>query len=458
MSLPKVHIYNSLSQQKEVLVPLKPGKVGIYVCGITVYDLCHIGHARSGMIFDIVVRYLRWLGYEVHYVRNITDVDDKIIKRAHERAEDSASLSQHFIDIMHEDEAALGMVPPDEEPRATTSMPDIICMIEALIQKKAAYVADNGDVCFEVRKFKGYGKLSRRQLDELRAGERVGIVESKRDPLDFVLWKLAKPGEPQWNSPWGLGRPGWHIECSAMSTRCLGNHFDIHGGGLDLKFPHHENEIAQSEAATGEPFANIWMHNGLLTINKEKMSKSLGNFLTIKDVLAKHSPEVLRFFILGTHYRQPLNYSEEMLIQAKRSLETLYLALRHLDGVPHRETRYTQAFMEAMNDDFNTPEAMAVCFEMAKEIQRLKQIDTHAATILGAELRYLGRSLGMFHRSPEDFFHQGADVAQVEGLIRRRNQARAEKNWAESDKVRDQLTQMGIVLEDGTEETTWRKQ
>lgn len=459
MSLPEIHIYNSLTQKKELLVPLRSGRVGIYVCGITVYDLCHIGHARSGITFDIVVRYLRWVGYHVHYVRNITDVDDKIIKRANERGEDNASLSQRFIDIMHEDEAALGIAPPDEEPRATSSMPDIIRMIQTLIEKQSAYVADNGDVCFEVRKFEGYGKLSRRQLDDLRAGERVGVVESKRDPLDFVLWKMAKPEEPSWDSPWGAGRPGWHIECSAMATRCLGHHFDIHGGGLDLKFPHHENEIAQSEAATGEVFANIWMHNGLLQINKEKMSKSLGNFLTIKDVLAKHSPEVLRFFMLGTHYRQPLNYSEEMLMQAKRSLQTLYLALRHLHQVPYRETHYTHRFMEAMNDDFNTSEALAVWFEMAKEIHRLKQqVDKYDAAVLAAELRYLGKSVGVFYRSPEDFFHEGCDVVHVESLIAQRNQARAEKNWAESDRVRDQLSQLGIVLEDTAEGTCWRKE
>jgi cysteinyl-tRNA synthetase len=457
MTLPLVSVYNSLSQKKETLVPLKAGKIGIYVCGITVYDLCHIGHARSSLIFDMVVRYLRWVGYQVHYVRNITDIDDKIIKRANERGEDSAALSQRFIDIMHEDEIALGMVPPDEEPRATTSMPDIIQMIETLIEKGSAYVADNGDVCFEVRKFSEYGKLSKRNIDELRAGERVGVVESKRDPLDFVLWKLAKPDEPYWPSPWGDGRPGWHIECSAMSTRCLGNHFDIHGGGLDLKFPHHENEIAQSEAATGEVFANIWMHNGLLQINKEKMSKSLGNFLTIKDALAKHSAEVLRFFMLGTHYRQPLNYSEEMLAQAKRSHETLYLALRHHKEAPYSASQYTEKFMRAMNDDFNTPEAISVFFELASEIHRVKQEDAHQAMMFAGELWHLGRVLGLFHLSPEAFFQADVDVARIEALIQQRQQARSEKNWGESDRIRDELLKLGIIIEDTAEGASWRK-
>lgn len=458
MSLPEITIYNSLSQKKEKLVPIKPGHIGLYVCGITVYDLCHIGHARSGMTFDFVVRYLRWVGYKVNFVRNITDIDDKIIKRANEKGEDSASLSQRFIDIMHEDERKLGMLRPDQEPRATVYMPDIIAMIEQLISNDAAYVADNGDVCFEVRKFEGYGKLSNRNLDELRSGERVEIADTKRDPLDFVLWKLAKPGEPSWSSPWGEGRPGWHIECSAMATKCLGDRFDIHGGGLDLKFPHHENEIAQSEAATGECFANVWMHNGLLQINKEKMSKSLNNFLTIQQVLALHSPEVLRFFMLSSHYRKPLNYSEAMLAQAKRALETLYTALRDVDAIPYEPTHYTQRFKSVMNDDFNTPEALAIWFEMAKEINSAKSTDMKKAMLLAAELKYLGAVLGVLSEDPEQFFHAGeVDVEKIEALIIKRNTARAEKNWAVSDEVRDELAAMNIVLEDSSEGTKWRK-
>lgn len=470
-NLPKIKIYNSLSQQKEVLSPIVPGKVGLYLCGITVYDLCHIGHARSGMTFDIVVRYLRWLGYDVNFVRNITDVDDKIIKRANERGEDSAELSQKFIDVMHEDEAKLGMLRPDHEPRATVFMPEIIEMIENLISKQFAYVADNGDVCFEVRKFQGYGKLSKRNIDELRSGERVEIAEGKKDPLDFVLWKLAKPGEPSWESPWGAGRPGWHIECSAMSNSCLGANFDIHGGGLDLKFPHHENEIAQSEAANGKTFANIWMHNGLLQINKEKMSKSLGNFLTIQDVLKKHAPETVRFFILGCHYRKPLNYSEEMLEQAKRSLETLYIALRDIElkdidfddqEAAHYSSEYTQKFKAVMNDDFNTPEALAICFEMAKEINLAKKTHPEKAKQIAVELKYLAQALGVLNLTPEEFLKGSVgddevDVAKIENLIAQRNQARAEKNWGLSDQVRDELSAMGIVLEDGASGTTWRK-
>ena len=460
--LPEIKIYNSLSQQKETLTPISPGKVGLYLCGITVYDLCHIGHARSGMTFDIVVRYLRWLGYDVNFVRNITDVDDKIIKRANERGEDSADLSQHFIEVMHEDESKLGMLRPDHEPRATVYMAEIIEMIKNLVHKSFAYVADNGDVYFEVRKFQAYGKLSRRNIDELRVGERIGVAEGKRDPLDFVLWKMAKPGEPSWESPWGAGRPGWHIECSAMSNSCLGANFDIHGGGLDLKFPHHENEIAQSEAVSGKTFANIWMHNGLLQINKEKMSKSLGNFFTIQQVLETHHAETIRFFMLGSHYRKPLNYSEEMLEQAKRSLETLYIALRDVPEAAYQASEYTERFKAVMNDDFNTPEALAIWFEMAKEINLAKKDNIEKATLIAAELRHLAQALGALNFSPEQYLKnaQGADdteLVKIENLIAQRKQARAEKDWGLSDKVRDELTAMGIVLEDGASGTTWRK-
>ena len=459
--LPEIKIYNSLSQKKEVLTPIEPGVIGLYLCGITVYDLCHIGHARSGMTFDFVVRYLRWLGYQVNYVRNITDVDDKIIKRANERGEDSAALSQYFIDVMHEDEKKLGMLLPDQEPRATVYMAEIISMIERLINKGAAYVAQNGDVCFEVRKFKEYGKLSNRNLDDLRSGERVEIAESKKDPLDFVLWKLAKAGEPSWDSSWGKGRPGWHIECSAMSNSCLGDSFDIHGGGLDLKFPHHENEIAQSEADTGKPFAHIWMHNGLLQINKEKMSKSLGNFFTIQQVLEKYDAETIRFFMLGSHYRKPLNYSEAMLEQAKRSLETLYIALRDVKIVEYQASDYTKRFKAVMNDDFNTSEALAIWFEMAKEINLAKTSNAERAELIAAELKYLAQSLGALNLTPDEFLKNTAstdvDVEKIESLIAQRKQAREEKDWSLSDQVRDELTALGIVLEDGSSGTTWRK-
>lgn len=455
----QIKIYNTLTEKKELLVPLTPGVIKLYVCGITVYDLCHIGHARSMMAFDMLVRYLRWLGLKVIYVRNITDVDDKIIKRANELGEDSVMLSQRFIDVMHEDEKSLGLLSPDIEPRATAFISEIIVMIEQLIAKKHAYIATNGDVCFEVRSFADYGKLSNRNIDDLRSGERVVVNEGKNDPLDFVLWKLSKPGEPHWSSPWGEGRPGWHIECSAMSTKCLGNHFDIHGGGLDLKFPHHENEIAQSEAATGEDFANIWMHSGLLQINNEKMSKSLGNFLTIKDVLQKHSPEVLRFFMLSSHYRRPLNYTEAMLTQAHSALETLYIALRGLSATGNAyHEGYIARFTEVMNDDFNTPEALAVFFELARDINVEKSVDTDSAEILASTLRYLANSLGLLISSPEEFF-QGhiAHKSVIEDLLQKREKARAAKDWKESDRIRDELKAIGIIIEDSSQGTTWRK-
>lgn len=454
-----IKIYNTLTEKKELLAPLTPGVIKLYVCGITVYDLCHIGHARSMIAFDMVVRYLRWLGYQVIYVRNITDVDDKIIKRANELGEDSAALSQRFIDVMHADEKALHLLSPDIEPRATEFITEIIAMIEQLIAKNHAYVADNGDVCFEVRSFADYGKLSNRNIDDLRSGERVVINEGKHDPLDFVLWKLSKPGEPHWASPWGEGRPGWHIECSAMSTKCLSNHFDIHGGGLDLKFPHHENEIAQSEAATGEHFANVWMHAGLLTINGEKMSKSLGNFLTIQDVLGQHSSEVLRFFMLSSQYRRPLNYSEAMLAQARSALETLYIALRELNaGGEIYHEGYIARFKEVMGDDFNTPEALAVLFELARDINVSKAVDVGSAEILAATLRYLANSLGLLTSTAEEFL-QGhlTHKSVIEELLRQREQARAAKEWKESDRIRDELKAMGIVIEDSSHGTTWRK-
>jgi cysteinyl-tRNA synthetase len=453
-------IYNSLSQSKEVFTPIEPGKIKFYVCGMTVYDLCHIGHARAMIVFDMVMRYLRFSDYEVTYVRNITDIDDKIIRRANENGEDIKSLTDRFILAMHDDFAAIGLNPPDQEPRATDHIPHIIRMIETLIDNGLAYVAGNGDVCYEVRKFKSYGELANRDLDKLRSGARIEVESTKRDPLDFVLWKLVKPDEPSWQSPWGEGRPGWHIECSAMSADSLGNHFDIHGGGMDLKFPHHENEIAQSEGAAGCKFVNTWMHAGFLQINKEKMSKSLGNFLTIRDTLKECLAEVLRFFMLSTHYRKPINYSDEALDQAKSSLESLYTALRDVSlGVLDEEHDYVVRFKAAMNDDFNTPEAMAVLFELAKEINTCKSSGASKAQSLAAILKYLGNAIGVLVDDAQTFLQQGlvnVDADKVEALIVARKQARADKNWAESDRVRDELKAMGVVVEDSASGTTWR--
>jgi len=371
-----LQIYNSLTRKKEPFEPIDPANVRMYVCGMTVYDYCHIGHARVLVVFDMVNRYLRHLYGENHvtYVRNITDIDDKIIRRAQECHEPFTRLTERFIDAMHEDAEALGVLPPDEEPRATLSMEQIIEMIQTLLDKGYAYTAQNGDVYYDVSRFSSYGKLSGKRLEELRAGERVAVDEAKEDPLDFVLWKAAKPGEPCWDSPWGKGRPGWHIECSAMSTHCLGCHFDIHGGGLDLQFPHHENEIAQSEAATGCKFVNYWMHNGFVRVDDEKMSKSLGNFFTIREVLKRYDPEVVRYFILASHYRSPLNYSDRNLEGAKGALTTLYTALRELPAGAEvqGEAKEARRFHEALCDDFNTPEAMAVLFELARDINRLR--------------------------------------------------------------------------------------
>jgi len=454
-----LNIYNTLTGKKEVFTPLTPNLVKLYVCGITVYDLCHLGHARSMLVFDMVVRYFRWIGYRVTYVRNITDVDDKIIRRANELGEDSITLANRFIDMMHQDEMALGLLSPDIEPRATQHISQIITMIERLLLKKYAYIAANGDICFSVRRFSGYGKLSHRNIDELRVGERVLSREEKQDPLDFVLWKISKPNEPMWSSPWGNGRPGWHIECSAMSTYCLGDNFDIHGGGMDLKFPHHENEIAQSEAATNQSFANTWMHVGLLKINGEKMSKSLNNFFTLQDILRLHSSEVLRFFMLSSHYRKPLNYSEATLKQAYNSLETLYLALREFNfSSDQHDEGYVARFKEVMNDDFNTPEALAVLFELARDINTKKSVDFHAAEILASTLRYLASSLGLLTVTPEKFF-QGdyLDVAVIEELLEKRKMARENKQWDISDQLRQQLCSMGILIEDTPNGTLWRK-
>ncbi len=455
-------IYNSLSNEKEIFKPLIPGRISIYVCGITVYDYCHIGHARSLIVFDVIVRYLRARGFAVKYVRNITDVDDKIIQRAAENKEACEQLTERFITAMHEDEKALGILPPDVEPRATGHIAQIIELIQQLIAGGFAYVADNKDVCFSVRDFKDYGKLSRRDVEKLISGARVSIGEQKRDPLDFVLWKISKPGEPTWDSPWGAGRPGWHIECSAMSTEILGQPFDIHGGGMDLKFPHHENEIAQSEAANGKTFANTWMHAGLLLVNKEKMSKSLGNFFTIREVLEQQDPEIIRYFMISAHYRSPVNYSAETLAQVRSSLERLYTAIRGLPEVENaRALPYEDAFSAAMDDDFNSPVALAVLFDMAHEVNRLKeQNQIQEASTIASVLKRLGGIFQILQENPEEFLRgdtSDQETASIESLISERNMARASKNFARADEIRKELLSMGIVIEDGSAGTTWRR-
>jgi len=458
-----LEIYNSLTKKKERFEPIEPGKVRMYVCGMTVYDYCHLGHARVLVVFDVVVRYLRALGFEVTYVRNITDIDDKIIRRANENGEAIDALTGRFIEAMHEDAAALNVLPPDLEPRATHSMDDIIAMVQTLVDKGYAYAAGNGDVYYDVSRFEGYGRLSGKVLEDLRAGARVEVEEAKDDPLDFVLWKAAKPGEPAWDSPWGRGRPGWHIECSAMSTRCLGDHFDIHGGGMDLKFPHHENEIAQSEAATGHHFVNLWMHNGFVQVDEEKMSKSLGNFFTVREILNRYRPEEVRYFILASHYRSPLNYTEDNLDQARNALSRLYTALRGLSA-PETATasEFSERFHAVMSDDFNTPGAVAVLFDLAHEVNRVRTAEPTRAAALAAELRHLGEVLGVLQDDPEAYLQGGVgggdlDPAEIDTLVTKRNQARADRDWAEADRIRDLLKDMGVVLEDGSGTTTWRR-
>lgn len=438
------------------------GKVRMYVCGITTYDYLHIGHARMLVAFDVILRYLRVSGYEVTYVRNITDIDDKIINRANENNEVFSVLTERFIACMHEDEQALNIVPPDREPRATQHIDGIIEMVATLVGKGFAYPADNGDVYYAVAKFTGYAKLSRKNPDELLAGARIEVGESKHDPRDFVLWKRAKTGEPGWDSPWGKGRPGWHIECSAMSTACLGASFDIHGGGSDLIFPHHDNEIAQSEAATGQTFVQTWMHNGPVRVDDEKMSKSLGNFFTVREVLKKYPTEVLRYFLLSSHYRSPINYSEDNLQSAYAALERFYNALkglqRKLPDAPADEN-YTQRFNAAMDDDFNTPEAIGVLFELARDINRLRDSNEQEALRLAALLTQLGAVLGILQSDAKSFLRQGSegiDAAYIDDLIARRKGARADKNWAEADKIRDELAALNVVLEDKDGLTSWR--
>ncbi|MGL5812591.1 MAG: cysteine--tRNA ligase [Aeromonas sp.] len=454
-------IYNTLTRQKEEFKPIHPGKVGMYVCGVTIYDHCHIGHGRTFVAFDVVARYLRYSGYELNYVRNVTDVDDKIIKRAAETHVTCDDLTERLIGDMHQDFDALGMVRPDIEPRATQHIHEIIDLVETLLAKEHAYVADNGDVMFIVESFADYGKLSGQDLEQLQAGARVDVVDAKRNPLDFVLWKMSKPGEPTWDSPWGPGRPGWHIECSAMNSKHLGNHFDIHGGGSDLQFPHHENEIAQSCCAHGGDYVNTWMHSGMVMVDKEKMSKSLGNFFTIRDVLAHYDAETVRYFLMSGHYRSQLNYSEDNLKQARAALERMYTALRDLPAAPAAGGEEQVArFKEAMDDDFNTPEAYSALFDLVREINRQKAEDLNVAAGLGARLRELGAVLGILQQDPDAFLkgdEADDEVAEIEQLIAQRNQARADKNWAAADAARNRLTEMGIVLEDSAGKTSWRR-
>jgi cysteinyl-tRNA synthetase len=459
-------IYNTIQRDKQEFKPLVPGKVGMYVCGMTVYDYCHIGHARVMVVFDVVARYLRQLDYQLSYVRNVTDIDDKIIKRSKESGEPFEVLTARYIDAMHEDERALNVLAPDIEPRATRSIEEIVAMIQSLLDKRYAYIGKNGDLFYSVSRFETYGRLSGKNPDDLRAGERVDVDLAKQDPLDFVLWKMAKPGEPSWNSPWGPGRPGWHIECSAMSTHCLGNHFDIHGGGMDLQFPHHENEIAQSEGATGVPFVNYWMHNGFVRINEEKMSKSLGNFFTVREVLQRYRGEVIRFFILSSHYRSPLNYSDDQLDEAGVALTRLYTALRGLDtldGAVIGDSNYAIEFKSAMDDDFNTPVALSILFEIAKEINRSKPHDRKKANLLGGVLRSLAKILGILQEDPEQYFKAGKPSGvvlsdeEIDKLVQRRLIARSNKDWELADRIRNELKGFGVILEDVAGSTNWRR-
>ena len=458
-------IYNTLTNQKEVFKPIDPSKVGIYVCGMTVYDFCHMGHARVLVMFDVITRHLRRNFKDVKYIRNITDIDDKIISRAIENNEDIFTLTKRFIDAMHEDEIALGVISPDIEPKATDSIEQMINMIELLIKNRLAYQGKNGDVFYSVRKFKNYGKLSGKNLDDLESGARVDIESNKEDPLDFVLWKMAKPNEPKWPSPWGDGRPGWHIECSAMSTHFIDDHFDIHGGGMDLTFPHHENEIAQSEGATGCKFVNTWMHVGFVNINDEKMSKSLNNFFTIRDILEKYDGETLRYFLISSHYRSPLNFSNTNIDSAKSALKRLYTATRGLsdnvdiDYVSNNNLDYEDRFNSALNDDFNTPIAISILFEIAKQINVERLNDLKKANALSQLLKKLANFLGILEYDADEYLKQGSELSENEILdkISKREQARLSKDFAMSDQVRDELLEFGIILEDTEDGTTWRR-
>jgi len=453
-------IYNTLSRAEERFVPLDPPRVRMYVCGMTVYDYPHLGNARAMIAFDVVQRWLRASGYEVTYVRNITDIDDKIIRRAVENGEPISALTERFTRCVEEDFTALGIQKPDLEPRATQYVDEMQALIHRLEERGMAYLATNGDVNFAVRKFPRYGQLSGKSLDDLRAGERVEVDAAKRDPLDFVLWKRAKEGEPSWQSPWGSGRPGWHIECSAMSTKLLGAHFDIHGGGQDLQFPHHENEIAQSEGASGQTFVNYWMHNGFVQLQDEKMSKSTGNFATIRELLKRHDPEVVRFFVVRAHYRSPLNHSDQHLEDARHALARLYTALKGVPAdaaSPDWDESHGRRFQEAMDKDFNTPEAVAVLFDLANEVNRAH------STALARQLRALGRLLGLLGRESEAFLRAGTGLgdeisdAQIGALIAERNEARRTRNFRRADDIRDELLRQRIALEDGPQGTTWRR-
>ena len=461
-------IYNTLTGQKALFKPLTPGLVKLYVCGITVYDYCHIGHGRVLVAFDVITRYLRYLGYEVHYVSNITDIDDKIIHRALENKEDWKDLTTRFIQAMQEDKKKLGVKPPTDQPKATDYIPQMIDMIQTLIDKNLAYKANNGDVYYNVARFKNYGQLAHQNLEELRAGNRIEVDAAKHGPLDFVLWKLTKPNEPFWESPWGPGRPGWHIECAAMATHLLGSPIDIHGGGLDLQFPHHQNELAQAEAACDCPFVNHWMHVGHVQVNHEKMSKSLGNFFTIRHVFERYNPEVVRYFMAASHYRSPVSYTEEHLVHAQQALQRLYTALRDLpqpERADEKSTRdfYEKRFKEKMNDDFNTPEAWGVLFDLARDINRSReQGQMQEAAQLGVTLKHLGSVLGFLQQDPALFLQTGGtgdkqaewtpqELDIINALITERNQARQHKDWATADSKRDELNKMGVILEDGAD-------
>ncbi len=463
-----LQIFNTLTRKKEVFIPLEENKVKMYVCGMTVYDYCHLGHARVLVSFDVIVRYLRSKGYDVNYVRNITDIDDKILNRANENGESFTSLTERFIDAMHEDEARLSVKKPDSEPRATAYIPEIISMISVLIEKGYAYAASNGDVYYSVSAFSTYGQLSKKNPEELLAGARIDVEDSKQDPRDFALWKSAKQGEVNWGSPWGEGRPGWHIECSAMSTCCLGDTFDIHGGGPDLPFPHHENEIAQSEGATGQKYVNYWMHAGAIRVNKEKMSKSLGNFFTIRDVLESYPAEVVRYFLVSSHYRSQVDYSEDSLKEAQSALSRLYTALRDVTVVEGEDFdlggEYQSRFDKAMDDDFNTPVALAVMFDLVKELNKSKSDnDGHAGRWawllcrLGEVLGILQLDSEVFLKSSGGFNEEAISEIDIEKLIAERIEARANKDWSGSDRIRDVLKEAGVILDDRKEGTVWRR-
>ena len=452
-------IYNTLTRSKQEFKPIEENKIGMYVCGVTTYDLCHIGHARTFVNFDVIVRYLRFSGYDVTYVRNITDIDDKIIKRANERGISAKDLANQYIDEMHKDFDSLNIKRPDIEPKATETIEEIIAFVQKLIDNKNAYVSENGDVVFDINSFKNYGKLSGQILDELQAGARIEVAKSKHNPLDFVLWKMSKEGEPYWDSPWGKGRPGWHIECSAMNNKYLGSEFDIHGGGSDLIFPHHENEIAQSCCANHTSYVHYWMHSGMVMINEEKMSKSLNNFFTIRDVLKTYDAETVRFFLLSGQYRSPLNYSQENLDKARAALNRFYTTLRDVKSIKEvsGDDEYVAKFKEYMDDDFNTPGAISVLFDLVKQINKS---DDETAAVLAGRLKQLSSVLGILEQDPATFLMSGAnndDAQEIEALIKERNDARLAKDWARADAARDKLNAMNIELEDGPNGTTWHR-